>query len=130
MTKKASKPDKKAAAVKTDEQDTTQKLVSGGAPLAAWMEGKPHDLVFAFNPAYADKDNPDEDAWHVILPIEGDLTVIRTGYRGYTPKGDLSQLAMLMMRDPERAYDSAVDYPTITSPRKLKSMHLAVPRLS
>jgi len=114
------------------EKDTTQNLVeniSEGVPIIAWMEGKPCDLVFAFNPAYGDKDNPEDDLWHFLLPIEGELVVIRTGCRGYTPKGDLSELARFMMADPDRALDSAVEYPTITQPRKLKSMHLAILRI-
>ncbi len=124
---------KTAKVASTKEKDTTQSAVEqikGGSPLAAWMTGKPHSLVFAFNPAYNDKENPEDDAWHFVLPVEGDVIVARTQFRGYTPKGDLSQMAMLMMRDLERTLESVVDYPTITEPRKLKSMHLAVPQFS
>jgi len=124
---------KTAKVASTKEKDTTQtsvQQIKGGSPLAAWMAGKPHSLVFAFNPAYNDKENPEEDAWHFVLPVEGEVLVVRTGFRGYTPKGDLSQLAMLMLKDVERTLDAVVDYPTITEPRKLKSMHLAVPQFS
>ena len=127
MTKKAT------SAAKTKEKDTTQvqvEQVRRGSPLAAWMTGKPHSLVFAFNPAYNDKENTEEDAWHFVLPLEGDVVCVKTGFRGYTPKGDLSQMAMLMLRDVERTLDAVVDYPTITEPRKLKSLHLAVPQFS
>lgn len=124
---------KTAKVASTKEKDTTQTSVEqirGGSPLAAWMTGKPHSLVFAFNPAYNDKENPEDDAWHFVLPVEGDVIVVRTAFRGYTPKGDLSQMAMLMLRDVERTLDSVVEYPIITEPRKLKSMHLAVPQFS
>lgn len=129
-TVSGSKTSKKDA---TEIKDTTQVAVAqikGGSPLAAWMTGKPHSLVFAFNPAYNDKDNPEEDAWHFVLPLEDDVVCVRTGFRGYTPKGDLSQMAMLMIKDIERTLDAVVDYPTITEPRKLKSLHLAVPQFS
>lgn len=127
MTKKT------ASASKTKEKDTTQVQVGQlrrGSPLAAWMTGKPHSLVFAFNPAYNCKETPEEDTWHFVLPLEDDVVCVRTGFRGYTPKGDLSQMAMLMLRDVERTLDAVVDYPTITEPRKLKSLHLAVPQFS
>jgi hypothetical protein len=124
---------KTAKAAETEEKDTTQatvQQVKGGMPLAAWMAGKPHNLVFAFNPAYNDKENPEDDAWHFVLPLEGDVVTIKTAFRGYTPKGDLSQMAMMMIADVERTLDAVVDYPIITEPRKLKSMHLAVPQFS
>ena len=122
----------KAKAVKTQEEDATKSVVSraqNSAPLIDWMTGKPHDLVFAFNPNYDDKENPELDSWHLLLPVEGELLCVETGNKGYTQKGDLSQLARLMMADVERTLDAVVDYPTITEPRKLKSMHLAVTRI-
>lgn len=124
---------KTAKVAKTKVEDVTQRSVqqvSGGSPLAAWMTGQPHTLVFAFNLAYNDKEHPEDDAWHFVLPVEDDVIIVRTAFRGYTPKGDLSQMAMLMMRDLERTLDSVVDYPIVTEPRKLKSMHLAVPQFS
>lgn len=122
MAKKTTKP----ASSKSSESSEAPRKRGNSAPLLDWLSGTPHTLVFAFNPAYNSEDQPELDRWHFILPIEDDVVTVRTEFSGYTPKGDLTQMAMAMMANPERALESVVEYPVVENLRNLKSLHLAV----
>ena len=104
-------------------------------PLGDWLAGKPHDLIFAFHPGYSSDNESEDKFWHFLLPIgtnepAQDWAVVRTGYSGYTPKGDLSQLAMHMILEPERVLNAIVDMPEMLYPREWKFIFLTSPRLS
>jgi hypothetical protein len=121
----------KSASSKSSESATSQggntrRGRGNSAPLLDWLSGTPHTLIFAFNPAYNSEENPELDRWHFILPIEDEVVTVRTEFSGYTPKGDLTQMAMAMMANSERALESVVEYPVIEDLRHIKSLHLAV----
>ena len=99
-------------------------------PLGDWLAGKPHNLIFAFHPSYSSDADSEDKFWHFLLPIEEEWAVVRTGFSGYTPKGDLSQLAMHMILEPERALNAIVDMPEMLYPREWKFIFLTSPRLS
>ena len=126
MTKKSTKATTTAEKVQPTKRDENSK---GGSPLSAWFEGQPHDLVFAFNLGYG-SDDPEENFWHFLLNIEGVWMCIKTQYSGYTHKGDLSQMAQAMLKEPDRALDFAVDTPSLLFPRNAKFMYLTPPRIS
>jgi len=125
---------KTAKTVKTKSLETAKvKQVNSKStinPLVDWLAGKPHDLVFAFHPGYSSDDESEEKFWHFLLPVDEDWIVVRTGYSGYTPKGDLSQLAMHMLLEPERALNAIVDMPEMLYPREWKFIFLTSPKMT
>ena len=123
---------KTAKSATTKEQDTTQKVAKNlktGSILADFLEGVPHYPIFCFNPHY--NSGTEEDRWFFVLPIEGSLIVVKTAYRGFTNKSDLSQMALSLMANPDRALEHMVeDYPSTDNVRNLKMIGLRVQRFS
>jgi hypothetical protein len=123
---------KKKVASSSEAPDPTQRassrVKSSSAVLGEFLKGTPHYPVLCVNPDYGTQS--DDDRWFLILPIEGTMQPVKTEYRGYTPKSDLSSMALAMMMSADRAIDAIADIPVINDLRKVKLIGLAVPQLS
>lgn len=115
----------------SNPQDYTRiqssRVKSSGAVLGEFLKGTPHYPVLCVNPEYGT--GSDEDRWYMILPIDGEIQTVKTEYRGYTPKSDLSSMAIVMMFDSDRAIAALSSVPVITDLRRVKLIGLAVAQL-
>jgi hypothetical protein len=119
---------KNANAQTPDEtQALSSKVKSSGAVLGEFLKGQPHYPVFCVNPDYGT--DSEEDRWTLIIPLEGTLQAVSTEFRGYTPKSDLSTMALAMMTNPDRAIDAIRDVPVITDTQNVKLIGITVAQL-
>lgn len=108
-------------------RNQSSRVKSSGAVLGEFLKGTPHYPVLCVNPDYGT--GSDNDRWFMILPLDGDLQTVKTEYRGYTPKSDLSSMALAMMMNSDRAIEALVDVPVINDLRRVKLIGLAVAQL-
>ncbi|KKN28180.1 hypothetical protein LCGC14_0856810 [marine sediment metagenome] len=105
----------------------SSRIKSSGAVLGEFLKGQPHYPVFCINPDYGtDSEN---DRWTLIIPLEGTIQAVKTEFRGYTPKSDLSSMALAMMSNPDRAVDATTDLPVITDTQAVKLIGITVAQL-
>ena len=127
MADKAKKVVDKAQAPDRTKNLSSQ-VKSSGAVLGEFLKGHPHYPVFCVNPDYGtDSEN---DRWTLIIPLEGTIQAVKTEFRGYTPKSDLSSMALAMMTNPDRAVDAISDVPVILDTQAVKLIGITVAQLS
>jgi len=96
-----------------------------GIVLAEFCEGIQFIAIQCVNPDYGSGDN--EDRWYFTnIPLENDRMVVKTEFQGFTRKGDLSQMAQIMIKEPDRALAFVSEYPRIVDTRKAKIVNIWV----
>ena len=119
VVEEAQKPDQ--------TKNLSSQVKSSGAVLGEFLKGQPHYPVFCINPDYGtDSKN---DRWTLIIPLEGTIQAVKTEFRGYTPKSDLSTMALAMMTNPDRAIEAITDVPVITDTQAAKLIGITVAQL-
>ncbi len=126
MTKSKSKVVEEAQAPDRTKS-MSSRVKSSGAVLGEFLKGQPHYPVFCINPDYGT--DSAEDRWTLIIPLEGTIQAVKTEFRGYTPKSDLSSMALAMMRNPDRAIEAIADVPIITDTQAVKLIGITVAQL-
>ncbi len=108
-------------------KNLSSQVKSSGAVLGEFLKGHPHYPVFCINPDYGT--DSEEDRWTLILPLEGEIQAVRTEFRGYTPKSDLSTMALAMIKHPDRAIEAVVELPVITDTQAAKLIGITVAQI-
>ncbi len=121
----ADKTSKKEVAQAPDStQIVAEEVRSNSEVMGEFMRGVPQYPVFCVNPDWGT--DSDEDRWTLILPLDGELQAIRTELRGYTPKSDLSQMALNLLKNPERAIEDVAELPVINDMNAAKLIGIVV----
>ena len=122
MAKKEAKASSSPGTVLPSEYGTGK---PNGAVLAEFCEGIQFISIQCVNPDFGS--GGEDDHWFFTnIPLENLQAVVKSEFQGFTRKGDLSQMAQIMMKEPERALEFIAEYPRIVDTRKAKIVNIWV----
>lgn len=108
---------------------------STGTAIARLVAGVQHVPAFFMNPGYhEDSEKLGEkagipvpaDNWYCLLPVQGNTIWVDLGISGYRPKGDLRELASVLIQHPDRAAERMCEQPIVLNPLTVQTVSVLV----
>jgi hypothetical protein len=69
----------------------------------------------------------EDDRWIILLPYNGNIVPVKTNLRGYQHQGDLRQMALALLMQPEKIVENVVELPVITDVESVKQISILLP---
>jgi len=122
MTPKTGKPDTSGSA---GEPQRPSRYGKSGTEIRAMCKGLRHIPLMFLNTGW--EKGTEDDRWIILLPYDGNIVPVKTNLRGYQHQGDLRQMALALLMQPEKIVENVVELPVITDVESVKQISILLP---